>query len=163
MHGGSVIAASAGAGAGTTFEIRLPRIEQVAEPGVHPAQGKAPPRRVLIVDDNIDAADSLSMILKLDGHEARAVYTPHDALEQVAAFSPDLVLLDIGLPDIDGYEVARRIRKLEEGRQLRLVALTGYGQTDDRQRARAAGFDGHLVKPVDFPMLERILSETESN
>jgi len=163
MHGGSVSVASAGAGAGTTFEIHLPQVEQVAQRGVSPAPGKAAPRRVLVVDDNTDSADSLSMVLKFDGHETRAVYTPQDALAQVAVFRPDLVLLDIGLPDIDGYEVARRIRKLDGGERVRLVALTGYGQSDDRERARAAGFDGHLVKPVDFSMLERILSETETH
>jgi two-component system CheB/CheR fusion protein len=119
---------------------------------------KAPPRRVLIVDDNEDAANSLAMILKLGGHETASVYTAVDALQRAAAFRPDVVLLDIGLPGMDGYEVAQKMRELPGLRNIRLVAVTGYGRTDDRLRARDAGFDDHLTKPVEFGALERTLA-----
>jgi two-component system CheB/CheR fusion protein len=119
---------------------------------------KAPPRRVLIVDDNEDAANSLAMILKLGGHETASVYTAVDALQRAAAFKPDVVLLDIGLPGMDGYEVAQKMRELPGLRDIRLVAVTGYGRSDDRLRARDAGFDDHLTKPVEFAALERTLA-----
>jgi CheY-like chemotaxis protein len=119
---------------------------------------KAPPRRVLVVDDNEDAANSLAMILKLNGHETASVYTAASALERAAAFRPDVVLLDIGLPGMDGYEVAQKMRELPGLRDIRLVAVTGYGRSDDRLRARDAGFDDHLTKPVEFAVLERTLA-----
>jgi two-component system CheB/CheR fusion protein len=119
---------------------------------------KAPPRRVLIVDDNEDAANSLAMILELGGHETASVYTAVDALQRAAAFRPDVVLLDIGLPGMDGYEVAQKMRELPGLRDIRLVAVTGYGRSDDRLRAREAGFDDHLTKPVEFASLERTLA-----
>jgi len=121
-------------------------------------QSKAPPRRVLIVDDNEDAANSLAMILKLSGHETTSVYTAEDALERASTFKPDVVLLDIGLPGMDGYEVAQKMRELPGLRGIRLVALTGYGRSDDRLRAREAGFDDHLTKPVEFAVLDRALA-----
>jgi CheY-like chemotaxis protein len=119
---------------------------------------KAPPRRVLIVDDNEDAANSLAMILNLGGHETVSVYTAVDALRRAASFRPDVVLLDIGLPGMDGYEVAQKLRELPGLRDIRLVAVTGYGRSDDRIRARDAGFDDHLTKPVEFAALERTLA-----
>jgi CheY-like chemotaxis protein len=121
-------------------------------------QFKAPPRRVLIVDDNEDSANSLALILKLGGHETASVYTAADALQHAATFRPDVVLLDIGLPGMDGYEVAQRMRELPGLRDIRLVAVTGYGRSDDRLRARDAGFDDHLTKPVEFAVLERTLA-----
>jgi signal transduction histidine kinase/CheY-like chemotaxis protein len=159
MHGGEVRARSDGLGRGASFEIRLPRIEA---PVVEERDAERPvtsARRVLVVDDNIDSADSLAMILTFDGHETDRVYTAHDALERTASFKPDVVLLDIGLPGIDGYEVARRLRATPGLERLRLVALTGYGQPEDRARTRAAGFDDHLVKPVEFPALERAIAD----
>ncbi len=120
-------------------------------------QLKAPPRRVLIVDDNEDAANSLAMVLQLSGHETASVYTAGDALARAAVFKPEIVLLDIGLPGMDGYEVAQRLRELPGLRNVRLVAVTGYGRADDRLRAREAGFDAHLTKPVEFSVLERVL------
>jgi two-component system, sensor histidine kinase len=156
MHGGVVQARSDGAGKGTCVEIRLPAhaaIASVADAD-HPVRVSA--RRVLIVDDNVDAADSLAMLLKMDGHHAQSVYDPSDALERVRQFDPEVILLDIGLPVMDGYEVARRLR--ETGNKARLVALTGYGQAKDVQRAREAGFDSHLVKPVELPALVKELS-----
>src|SRR5882724_4162348 len=122
------------------------------------AEAKALPRRVLIVDDNEDAANSLALILKLSGYETASVYTAADALERAAAFRPDVVLLDIGLPGMDGYEVAQKLRELPGLRDIRLVAVTGYGQSDDRLRARDAGFDDHLTKPVEFAVLDRTLT-----
>lgn len=121
-------------------------------------QFTAPPRRVLIVDDNEDAANSLAMILKLSGHETASVYTAVDALERATEFRPDVVLLDIGLPGMDGYEVAQKMRELPGLRDIRLVAVTGYGRSDDRVRARDAGFDDHLTKPVEFAVLDRALA-----
>jgi CheY-like chemotaxis protein len=119
---------------------------------------KAAPRRVLIVDDNEDAANSLAMILELGGHATASVYTAADALRRAAAFRPDIVLLDIGLPGMDGYEVAQKLRELPGLRDIRLIAVTGYGRSDDRARARDAGFDDHLTKPVDYAVLERTLA-----
>src|ERR1700760_1751005 len=118
---------------------------------------KAPPRRVLIVDDNEDAANSLAIILQLGGHQTVSVYTAVDALQRAAVFRPDVVLLDIGLPEMDGYEVAQKMRELPGLRDVRLVAVTGYGRSDDRIRARDAGFDEHLTKPVEYAVLERTL------
>jgi PAS domain S-box-containing protein len=159
MHGGKVTAYSAGSGQGTTFEIRLPRTETIEESQRQLSSGKSPPRRVLIVDDNIDAANSLSLLVGFEGHETRAVYNAEDALSNVETFRPSIILLDIGLPRMDGYEVAGRIRAMPSGKAIRLVAVTGYGQPDDRQRTREAGFDIHLVKPIDLAALERLLSE----
>jgi CheY-like chemotaxis protein len=119
---------------------------------------KAPPRRVLIVDDNEDAANSLAMILELSGHQTASVYSAVDALQRAAVFRPEVVLLDIGLPGMNGYEVAQKMRELPGLRDIRLVAVTGYGRSDDRLRAREAGFDDHLTKPVEFAVLERTLA-----
>jgi CheY-like chemotaxis protein len=119
---------------------------------------KASPRRVLIVDDNEDAANSLAMILKLSGHETASVYTAMDALERAVSFRPDVVLLDIGLPGMNGYEVAQKMRELPGLADIRLIAVTGYGRSDDRLRARDAGFDDHLTKPVEFAVLDRALT-----
>ncbi len=124
------------------------------------AQSKVPPRRVLVVDDNKDAANSLAMILTLEGHEVESVYTAHDALARVLSFKPDVALLDIGLPEMNGYELARRLREQPEVEEIRLVALTGYGQAEDKERACAAGFDDHLVKPADLRALQRALGAT---
>lgn len=156
MHGGQVSAASPGEGKGATFEITLPRAPAPAS-----AEGAEVPDmpgaalRVLVVDDNQDAADSLAMLLSLEGHTVKAVYDPREALELTATFAPHLVLLDIGLPGMDGYEVARRLRSA--GLRAHLVALTGYGQREDIAHARAAGFHGHLVKPVDMDSLKDAL------
>jgi CheY-like chemotaxis protein len=115
------------------------------------------PRRVLVVDDNQDSADSLRMLLELEGHAVESVYTAHTALERAAAYKPEVVLLDLGLPGIDGYEVARRMKALPGLEAVRLVALTGFGQPEDKKRSRSAGFEGHLVKPVEFALLRQAL------
>jgi CheY-like chemotaxis protein len=117
------------------------------------------PRRILVVDDNLDAAESLGMLLEMLGHE---VHTAHDGLEAVGAvaqFQPDVVLLDIGLPKLNGYEAARRIREQNGGTGPVLVALTGWGQEEDRRLSKEAGFDHHMTKPVDFADLQKVLGE----
>ncbi len=158
MHGGSVTVASSGPGQGAAFAVRLPRIAPpvVAEP---PGQPMAMTRRrILVVDDNVDAADSLAMLLQLDGHDVEAVYGGAAAIEAVRRRQPQMVFLDIGLPEMDGYEVARQLRKHDFAAPLRLIALTGYGQQEDVERSYAAGFNDHLVKPVSAQALETILA-----
>jgi len=121
-----------------------------------PAPPPAAPQRILVVDDSRDSAESLALLLELQGHEARVELDGSSALATARSFQPDVILLDIGLPGMDGYEVARRLR--EEGSVSRLVALTGYGQDEDRRRSLEAGFNHHLVKPVDLAELARILT-----
>jgi signal transduction histidine kinase len=157
MHGGQLTAASPGLGEGATFEIRLPTLESPAAAAGGCDDVKAPPRRILIVDDNVDAANSLALVLGLDGHITESVYSADEALKRVASFGPEVVLLDLGLPQMDGYEVARRLRERPEFAALRIVALTGYGQDEDLRRCREAGFDDHLTKPVDFNVLRRAI------
>jgi signal transduction histidine kinase len=156
MHRGSVHAHSEGPDRGSSFEIRLPLIPP-PPPGA-PASPCAliARRRILIVDDNADAADSLALILNLDGHEAEAVYSSRDALARVVSLRPDVVLLDIGLPEMSGYEVAARIRRTLE--PVQIIALTGYGQAEDIRRAKLAGFDAHVLKPVDFELMNRVIA-----
>ncbi len=158
MHDGEVTAHSEGLGHGSTFTMRLPRIARPEPARSEPMRREAARRRILIVDDNEDAANSLADLLRIDGHDARVAYDGPDALRCAAEFLPEVVLLDIGLPGMDGYQVASQLRARPELRSLRLVALTGYGQTEDRERARAAGFDDHLVKPMDVAALQRILA-----
>jgi signal transduction histidine kinase len=157
MHGGRLTAASAGLGQGATFEIRLPRLERSHEVAGPSAGAAVAPKRILIVDDNADAANSLALVLGLDGHVTEAVYSATEALERANDFKPEVVLLDIGLPEMDGYQVARHLRACPELAGTRIVALTGYGQSDDVQRSREVGFDDHLTKPVDFAALARTL------
>jgi PAS domain S-box-containing protein len=158
MHGGRVSARSAGLGQGSTFEIRLPLVDSVGTYRAPRIETPTSKLRILVVDDNADAALSLSLVLSLDGHEVHRVATGEETLEQLPTFRPDVVVLDIGLPGMDGYEVARRISANPQNSRCRLIALTGYGQPNDRQRALAAGFDEHLVKPVDFSHLRQILA-----
>jgi CheY-like chemotaxis protein len=155
MHGGAVEAASEGPGRGSTFKISLPQIAAPQEISAAAAAVSWQRKRVLVVDDNVDAATSLVDLLRLDGHEVAGAYSAKEALESVNLFKPDAVLLDIGLPDMDGYQVAHRIRGI--GPSVRIIALTGYGQAEDVQRARDAGFDAHMVKPVDLNALERAI------
>ena len=158
MHGGEVFARSRGPGAGSTFEIHLPRIEQPESTSTEALPGRMRQLRVLIVDDNVDAAASTAMLLMAQGHQAEAVYSSKDALDAIESFRPNVALLDIGLPGMDGYELATRLRELPACEGMRIVALTGYGQADDRQRALDSGFDDHLAKPIDFRTLERTLA-----
>ncbi|MGH8220443.1 MAG: ATP-binding protein [Steroidobacteraceae bacterium] len=162
-HGGSVSAASEGVGRGSTFTIRLPRLERVAEtPAPRPAT-RGPRRRVLVVDDDADAADSIAMLLSLDGHEVEVAYTALAGLEAAVRLVPDVILLDIGLPRMNGYEMAQRLRSNEALRATRLLALSGFGRAEDRERSHAAGFDEHLVKPASLEALERALSGDEQS
>jgi signal transduction histidine kinase len=160
MHGGSVRISSEGERCGTRFEMRLPLSTDIAEkaPSVTAQNGMS--RRILVVDDNEDAANTLAMILKMEGHEVDTAYSGAQALERVDAFQPAVVLLDIGLPGIDGYEVAERIRAKYPKLGIQLVAITGYGREADRHRATAAGFAHHLIKPVEFADLRRVLALT---
>ena len=156
MHGGEVIASSAGAGRGSTFNIALPRVSAPASaPSDHVPAVTGAGLKVLVVDDNQDAADSLAMLLSLEGHAVKVIYDPREAIAQTPTFAPHVVLLDIGLPGMDGYEVARRLRAA--GLEARLVALTGYGQQQDIDRAMQAGFDAHIAKPVELVELEGLL------
>jgi CheY-like chemotaxis protein len=158
MHGGTVAVRSAGVDRGSTFEIRLPAVDD-ATLERQPSRGARPAaRRVLVVDDNVDAAQALALVLQLDGHEVRAAFGAAEALGCALESPPDVVLLDIGLPEMDGYAVARELRRKPELAGVRLVALTGYGQPEDRERARDAGFDAHLVKPVDPELLDAALA-----
>jgi signal transduction histidine kinase len=157
MHDGSVHIDSAGASFGTTCEIRLP-LHDGELAAVHPAStASSRLQRILVVDDNEDAANTLAMILEMDGHEIATAHSGMEALDRVEAFRPDVVLLDIGLPGLDGYQIAQRIREDTRFQGIRLVALTGYGTSTDRRRAQEAGFSHHLVKPVDFADLKRTL------
>jgi CheY-like chemotaxis protein len=115
----------------------------------------------LIVDDNVDAADTLALLLELEGHEMQVAYAPTDAIERARSFRPDIVLLDIGLPGMNGYELAQKFRSMPE-LDVRLIALTGYGKSEDQQRTKAAGFDDHLVKPVDAPTLKLALARASN-
>jgi len=155
MHGGTVTAHSGGPGQGATFSLRLPTIESPQHASEDSPARCVESKRILIVDDNADAADSLALLLQLEGHTARPVYGSLAALESAGVFDPQVVLLDIGLPGMDGYEVARRMRA--RGSKAQIVALTGYGQRDDQTRSRDAGFDAHLVKPVDLQLLRQHL------
>ncbi len=158
MHDGNVCARSAGLGLGSTFEIRLPRIARPINASAAAVAFKAEPRHVLVVDDNADAANSLCMLLMLQGHQTHVAYSAKEALTCVEAFRPDIGLLDLGLPEMNGYELAKKLRAISTLAGMRLVALTGYGQAEDQQQTRAAGFDDHLVKPVDPAKLERALA-----
>jgi CheY-like chemotaxis protein len=120
---------------------------------------KGAPLRIMIVDDNRDSADSLASLLQLDGHETQVAYRGDTALERAPQFRPALVLLDIGLPDMDGYEVARKLRATPATAAVGLIAVTGYGGGEDERRTREAGFDAHLVKPIDLGCLERIIAQ----
>jgi PAS domain S-box-containing protein len=158
LHGGTVCAHSDGAGRGSRFTVRLPRASAGAETvPAAPAPARSSPLRILVVDDNADAAESLAMLLELEGHVVKTAMNGESALALAASFAPDVALLDIGLPGMDGYALAAALRADPVHRALRLVALTGYGQPEDRERSRAAGFDMHLVKPVAPEELTRCL------
>ena len=161
MHGGSASAASDGPGKGATFTITLPLDVTAARilpawpgPGV-----AAEPRRVLVIEDNEDAANTLREVLEFDEHVVEVAYTGREGLEKAHAFHPDVVLCDIGLPEMDGYEVARTMRADPELSHVALVAVSGYAQPEDVETAREAGFDAHLAKPPSIDTLERALAE----
>jgi len=161
-HGGSVKAHSKGPGRGSEFTVRLPALVEGPPEGPQVIPEVAEPvgqnMRVLIVDDNVDAAMTLGELLRLWGYEVRTVYDGLAAIESVLTYQPKVVLLDIGLPGLDGYEVARRLRQEFDPSRLVLIALTGYGQQEDRSRSQEAGFNYHFTKPVDFATLQKVLS-----
>ena len=163
MHGGTLEVHSAGPGTGSEFTVRLAlRAESTA---AHPADAHAAVSsrgaalRILVADDNTDAAASLAMLLEMGGHEVRTAFDGEEAVRVAQEFVPNVALLDIGMPLLDGYEVCRRLRELPFGRDMMIVALTGWGQTEDRERSRAAGFDRHLVKPADLRAVEELLPQ----
>jgi CheY-like chemotaxis protein len=162
LHGGTVEVESGGPGQGSEFIVRLPlsvdaaNAPEAATPAPRPAVVKG--RRILIVEDNQDSAASLAMFLKLSGNETLIACDGLEAVESTEAFRPDVVLLDLGLPRLNGYEVARKIREQPWGRDIVLVALTGWGQDADRAKSQEVGFDAHLVKPVDFGALTKLLA-----
>jgi len=165
MHGGTLEAASEGTGRGSEFTLRLPLSENPAEIAAGQTIGEPAPRpaasatkRILVVDDNQDAAGSLTMLLRLLGHDVREAYDGQSALSLLGDFVPDLVLLDIGLPGMNGYEVARHVRCLPGLDRVRLVAVSGYGSESDRRAAIAAGFDAHFIKPIEFSSIQSLLS-----
>jgi len=163
MHGGTVHVHSDGAGHGAQFTVRLPVMtpqlaglaHQILDSGTIPQIVR---QRILVADDNCDAAEALSLQLQLAGHDVRTAHDGADALAMTESFEPDIVLLDLGMPKMDGYEVARRVRMRPQGRRVRLIALTGWGQQQDRDRTAAAGFDAHLVKPVSEAHLFQALA-----
>ena len=160
MHGGKVTASSDGDGLGSAFTIRLPTLQQAAQPAGSMARqwGTPAAARILVVDDNVDAAETLAAVLRARGHEVRTAFDAPSALECIGDFPPDVAVLDIGLPTMDGYELARRLRADPRVTHLRLVALTGYGRTHDRERGLDAGFDEYLVKPLDPGALDVIVA-----
>ena len=166
MHGGAIDARSSGVGAGSEFVVTLPLLE-AGEAAAESRRRDAPePRigqRILLVEDDPDASESLRLLLSMMGADVRTASSGPAALKLLAAYQPTAVILDIGMPDMDGYEVARRIRASAGGRELTLVALSGWGQEEDRRRSREAGIDHHLVKPVDLGTLERLLAEVGSS
>jgi signal transduction histidine kinase/ActR/RegA family two-component response regulator len=171
LHGGTVAAHSEGMNRGSTFTVRLPLLSQVGAaivevapvtPRATAAEQSTASRKILVVDDNRDSAMSLSLLLELEGHDVRRAFDGLEALEIADEFRPEVALLDIGMPRLDGYGAARELRRREWAHALMLIALTGWGQQEDKRLAREAGFDHHLVKPVDPDALRRLLAERRS-
>jgi signal transduction histidine kinase len=162
LHGGTVHAKSDGPGLGSEFVVRLPclpeSMPETSNGSSQPSHSAETPRRILVVDDSIDAAESMAMLLRLRGHDVQVAHNGYDALQLAADTPPSVVLLDIGLPGMDGYEVCRRFRQ-SGMEKTRIIAMTGYGLEQDRQRAKAAGFDVHTVKPVAFSELVKLLAD----
>jgi PAS domain S-box-containing protein len=166
MHGGTLEVSSEGIGRGSAFTVSLPMerrrsmdVLDDARRGEMPGPGAY--RRVLVVDDNRDSADSLARLLTMHGHEVAAAYDGEEAVRRMLDFAPDLVILDIGMPKMNGYEACRRMRAQEHGHRAAILALTGWGQEEDRRRSREAGFDGHLVKPLEYEALRALLSSLD--
>jgi CheY-like chemotaxis protein len=162
LHGGNIEARSDGLGRGSEFVVRLPilaaAVASEAPPGeAFPTWTSPLKGRILVVDDLRDSAESLAQLLRIEGNEVRTVHDGLEAVAVAAEFRPDLVLMDIGMPEVDGYEACRRIRNLPFGSEVTLVAVTGWGQADDRRKSKAAGFDHHMVKPVEPVAIERLL------
>jgi CheY-like chemotaxis protein len=168
LHGGSIVAHSEGPGSGSEFTVRFPLMKHAEAPSDQPTNAVAPEaqvqarsrsQRVLVVDDNPDIRESTSMMLSLIDHETRVAGSGEEALQLAIKFQPTVILLDIGLPDLSGYEVARRLRETGEFAATRIIAISGYDTPEARDRAAEAGFDHHLSKPVPLQELENLLSE----
>ena len=165
MHGGTIDAHSDGLGKGAEFVVRLPVVIEDDSTQLNPEEQEQDIKsnlRILIVDDNKDGASTLSMMLKILGNDTRTSYDGEDAVKAAIEFQPNVILLDIGLPKLNGYEVCRRIREQKNGHKILIIAQTGWGQDEDRQRTQDAGFDHHLVKPVDIAVLSKILAGFQS-
>jgi CheY-like chemotaxis protein len=161
MHGGTIAAKSDGLGKGSEFALRLPaarRPETATAPVSGPTKKDARRARILVVDDNVDMVRGISMLLTLIGHDVATAHDGPAALEAAERFRPEFVLLDIGLPGMDGYEVASRLRREPCSKDAVIVAVTGYGRDEDRRRSKEAGFDYHLIKPLDHDALLSVLS-----
>jgi PAS domain S-box-containing protein len=163
LHAGRVTADSEGSGRGSTFNVYLPLLQADGNPGTAPLQesalaGPCGAQRILLVDDNVDAANTLALLLQANGHSVTVKHDGADALQHAASAAPDIMLIDIGMPGMDGYTLARRLRNLPQTANAVLIAITGYGQAEDRQRAEAAGFAHHFVKPVDAARLLALLA-----
>jgi CheY-like chemotaxis protein len=168
MHGGSVEVRSGGHNQGSEFIVRLPVEPCPPAPESFPAERQSQPqhalkRRILLVDDNQASLEMLSMLIQMQGGEVRTAKDGLEAVEAAEAFRPDLVLMDLGMPNLDGCDAARRIRDEPWGRDMLLVAMTGWGQDEDRRRTKAAGFDHHLVKPVEPAVIEELLARLDES
>lgn len=163
MHGGSIEARSEGPGKGSEFIVRLPALKQATQiaSASEPVADDLPAarRRILVVDDNLDSAESMAMMLELSGHDVATAHDGLEAVELAREFQPHVALLDLGMPKLDGYDAARSIRQEPWGQKMMLVALTGWGQSEDKRRSREAGFDAHLVKPIYFGVLEELIDK----
>jgi CheY-like chemotaxis protein len=166
LHGGRVSASSDGLGKGSEFRVWLPMPTRrsVAATDHNPQRSllSTPSRRILVVDDNVDAAQSLAFLLQAEGHEVCIAHDGEQAFISAGDFRPDIAMLDIGLPKLDGYAVAEAIRREPWGGNILLLALTGWGQNDDKRRALEAGFDHHLTKPVDLDQVNALIAENQS-
>jgi CheY-like chemotaxis protein len=161
LHGGKISVRSDGPGQGSEFIVSLPVAAVPSQPTTKPSvsqkTARLPQRRVLVVDDNKDAAASMGMLLNFLGSDVQVVHDGASALAAIDSYRPDVVLLDIGMPGMDGFEVAQQVRQRAEFNNIMLIALTGWGQAEDRHRTQAAGFDYHLVKPADITALQSLL------
>jgi CheY-like chemotaxis protein len=167
LHGGAIQAFSEGAGRGSEFVVRLPLLGDQAllpqKPAPTAAAAEAPRLRLLVVDDNVDSAETLALLFRASGHEVQVAHAGDTALTVALEFKPDAVLSDIALPGLSGYELARRLREHPDFRAAALIAVSGFGRDSDRDRSRAAGFDHHLVKPLDYDSLHELLVGLCSN
>jgi CheY-like chemotaxis protein len=165
MHGGTVSGASDGEGQGSTFIVTIPVLPEpsTSQKTAAPASNRDPGQRVLVVDDNRDGAKSLAMMLRLLGNQVEMAHDGIEAIEQAERFRPDVILMDIGMPRLNGLDAARRILAEPWGATIPIFALTGWGQDSDREKSRDAGCAGHMVKPVTLPDLERMLRESRAN
>jgi CheY-like chemotaxis protein len=166
MHGGTIEARSEGLGKGSEFVVRLPvashMVQETKANGAGGSVGVTIRRRILVADDNRDSARTLAMMLKFMGNEVRAAHDGQEAVDLAASYQPDVVLLDIGMPKLNGYDAARHIREQPWSRDVVLIALTGWGQEEDKRRSQEAGFDHHLVKPIEPVVLEKVLQSIPS-